>query len=130
MFEFLNSGLKKMAMCKVTGFAVLVCFWVVNGCASSAFVQHNQAYDAAAKAVTGPASFETTKEALQAVWGKNQVYYYVGSDSSHHHLKVYYDTFFKKQYHYQIPSSTPIDGESFKYVMPLVVGQRRPMKFE
>jgi len=119
-----------MVMHKVTGLTVLVCFWGVAGCASSAFVQHTQAYDAAAKAVTEQSFFETTKEALRAVWGKSQVYYYVGSDSSHHYLKVYYDTYFKKQYHYKIPSTTPIDGEPFKYSITPSVDKRRPIKFE
>ena len=86
----------------------------------SKLAQHNRAYDAAlaATAVEPLAAqryFATTKEALIAVWGKNQRYYYLGSDPGLYYLKLYYDTYFKQVYYYKIPGTTEISESRFEF---------------
>jgi hypothetical protein len=102
-------------MKKILSIVFLTWLFSLVGCVSSKLVQHNREYDTAVKTSSAQVYFATTKEDLLSIWGKNQVYYYIGSDSDFHYLNLYYDTYFKKKYYYKIPNSTQIDSSVFDF---------------
>ena len=93
-------------MKKFLCFPALAGLLLLASCISQRLAQHNQAYDAAVQSAPGEAYFATSKEELQALWGKSQSYFCDSSDLRYHYLVLYYDTWLKRKYLYKVPSNT------------------------